>query len=237
MQVADSAKLMYCPCCESVVPVIPQYKVKTQDEAIRITRDRQLAERLQNEYTLESENSTATNAQGSHSDGELTFNSWREYVTAIFSTAPKLSGDQQRGANPNGSTSNVFSYPAEGRCIQESKVESGNLVSQERPQLYSPTIYGNEQKSRSKEEEEATTFLPARVASQQQNLFSCVEKGFSTVFSSMGRLGYGGVEKIEEVDEELLALTNHNLLLREETTNSSEYHRLFDYEDENCQKS
>jgi hypothetical protein len=35
----------------------------------------------------------------------------------------------------------------------------------------------------------------------------------------------------------LLALTNHNLLLREETTNSSEYHRIFDYEDENCQKS
>jgi len=237
MQVADSAKLMYCPCCESVVPVIPQYKVKTQDEAIRITRDRQLAERLQSEYSLENDNSGANNVQSGHSDGELTFNSWREYVTAIFSTAPKPSGNQQSEANPHDSTSKVFSYAAEGRCTQESKEDGGNPVSQVRPQLYSPKIYGNDQSSRSNEEEESTSFLPARVASQQQNLFSCVEKSFSTVFSSMGRFGYGGEEKIEEVDEELLALTNHNLLLREETTNSSEYHRIFDYEDENCQKS
>jgi hypothetical protein len=235
LQVADSAKLMFCPCCEAVVPVVPQYRVKTREEAIRLTRDRQVAERLQNEFILESESSASPTATGDQSDNELTFSSWREYFSAIFSTAPKHSGNQQFGIACNQcSSSRIFSYPAEGRCKQESTADNGKSSSQQRPQqIYTAQIIGNEETGRSNDEEETTSLLPARVANHQQNLFSCVEKSFSSVFSSMGRFGYGEEEKNEEVDEELLALTNRDILLREETTNCAEYHRLLDYEDKN----
>lgn len=50
MQVTESATLMFCPVCQVVSPVIKQHEVLTKDEAIQLTMDRKLAEKLQAEY-------------------------------------------------------------------------------------------------------------------------------------------------------------------------------------------
>ena len=50
MQVTDSATLMFCPVCQVVSPVIKQNEVLTKEEAMQLTMDRKLAEKLQAEY-------------------------------------------------------------------------------------------------------------------------------------------------------------------------------------------
>jgi len=47
MQIANTAQLMFCPCCQSVCPIIRQNAVKTREEAIQLTKDRKMAESLQ----------------------------------------------------------------------------------------------------------------------------------------------------------------------------------------------
>jgi len=49
MQVTDTATLMFCPVCQVVSPVIQQNEVMTKEEAIQLTMDRKLAEKLQQE--------------------------------------------------------------------------------------------------------------------------------------------------------------------------------------------
>jgi len=49
MQVTDTATLMFCPVCQVVSPVIQQNEVLTKEEAIQLTMDRKLAEKLQAE--------------------------------------------------------------------------------------------------------------------------------------------------------------------------------------------
>eukprot|EP00578_Thalassiosira_sp_NH16_P008442 CAMPEP_0181117256 /NCGR_PEP_ID=MMETSP1071-20121207/22412_1 /TAXON_ID=35127 /ORGANISM="Thalassiosira sp., Strain NH16" /LENGTH=802 /DNA_ID=CAMNT_0023201605 /DNA_START=173 /DNA_END=2581 /DNA_ORIENTATION=+ len=49
MQVTDTATLMFCPVCQVVSPVIQQNEVLTKEEAIQLTMDRKLAEKLQQE--------------------------------------------------------------------------------------------------------------------------------------------------------------------------------------------
>jgi len=232
MQVTESAKFMYCPCCEVVVPVVLQNSVKTREEAIRLTQDRQLAEKLQNEFRVQSE--SAAIAASAEQSNELTFSSWREYVSAIFFASPATT-EQQDDRNSQGQSSTMLTYPAQSRSnnsAQQSNTTRASMESvssqQRQPsQLHAAQVYGYEGTSN---DEEAAGLLPARVADPQPNLLSCVEKSFTTVVSSIGRLGYGEEEK--EVDEELLALTNRDMLLREETATSSEYHRLLDYEDD-----
>eukprot|EP00581_Thalassiosira_minuscula_P018359 CAMPEP_0183723136 /NCGR_PEP_ID=MMETSP0737-20130205/14832_1 /TAXON_ID=385413 /ORGANISM="Thalassiosira miniscula, Strain CCMP1093" /LENGTH=761 /DNA_ID=CAMNT_0025953389 /DNA_START=205 /DNA_END=2490 /DNA_ORIENTATION=+ len=53
MQVTDTATLMFCPVCQVVSPVIPQKEVMTKEEAIQLTMDRKLAEKLQAEAYAE----------------------------------------------------------------------------------------------------------------------------------------------------------------------------------------
>lgn len=61
MQVTDTATLMFCPVCQVVSPVIKQNDVVTKEEAIQLTMDRKLAEKLQQEAYAERE--AATNEQ------------------------------------------------------------------------------------------------------------------------------------------------------------------------------
>jgi len=54
-QVTDTATLMFCPVCQVVSPVIQQTEVMTKEEAVQLTLDRKMAERLQNEEYEEQE--------------------------------------------------------------------------------------------------------------------------------------------------------------------------------------
>ena len=55
MQVTDTATLMFCPVCQVVSPVIQQNEVMTKEEAIQLTMDRKLAEKLQAEAYAQNE--------------------------------------------------------------------------------------------------------------------------------------------------------------------------------------
>lgn len=55
MQVTESATLMFCPVCQVVSPVIQQTEVMTKEEAIQLTMDRKLAEKLQAEAYAQNE--------------------------------------------------------------------------------------------------------------------------------------------------------------------------------------
>ena len=46
MQIADMATPMFCPCCQSVVPIIQQNAVRTHEEVKQLMQDWQLVERL-----------------------------------------------------------------------------------------------------------------------------------------------------------------------------------------------
>jgi hypothetical protein len=49
MQVTATATLMFCPVCQVVCPVVRQSEVLTKEQAIQLTMDRKLAEKLQAE--------------------------------------------------------------------------------------------------------------------------------------------------------------------------------------------
>lgn len=74
MQVTESATLMFCPVCQVVSPVVKQTEVVTKEEAIQLTMDRKLAEKLQAEYNSQGLDETVTEGQqqqgGSKKSGE-----------------------------------------------------------------------------------------------------------------------------------------------------------------------
>ena len=65
MQVTESATLMFCPVCQVVSPVVKQSEVLTKEEAIQLTMDRKLAEKLQAEYNSQVMDETVTEGQQS----------------------------------------------------------------------------------------------------------------------------------------------------------------------------
>ena len=121
MQIAGMATLMFCPCCQSVVPIIQQNAVRTHEEAKQLMRDWQLVERLQNEDASEGTAaiSGSATAVASESGRELTFSSWREYVMAIFSTS---GGEEEQRSNWSSWTNmlSLVNFPsiASGACIE-----------------------------------------------------------------------------------------------------------------------
>jgi len=65
MQVTDTATLMFCPVCQVVSPVIQQNEVLTKEEAIQLTMDRKLAEKLQAEAYNQNEGEQSEERGGS----------------------------------------------------------------------------------------------------------------------------------------------------------------------------
>jgi len=71
MQVTESATLMFCPVCQVVSPVIQQTEVMTKEEAIQLTMDRKLAEKLQAEaYAQNEQQGESTSARSSSQEEE-----------------------------------------------------------------------------------------------------------------------------------------------------------------------
>ena len=72
MQVTDTATLMFCPVCQVVSPVIHQNEVMTKEEAIQLTMDRKLAEKLQAEaYEQGGSSSAETGGETKQDEGYL----------------------------------------------------------------------------------------------------------------------------------------------------------------------
>ena len=70
MQVTESATLMFCPVCQVVSPVIQQTEVMTKEEAIQLTMDRKLAEKLQAEAYAQNEQQGESSRSSSRENQE-----------------------------------------------------------------------------------------------------------------------------------------------------------------------
>lgn len=89
MQVTDTATLMFCPVCQVVSPVIQQNEVLTKEEAIQLTMDRKLAEKLQ----AEAYNQQEAGEQGEEASEKGMFAKFFEGIGgAVVDTAESAAG-------------------------------------------------------------------------------------------------------------------------------------------------
>lgn len=91
MQVTPSATLMFCPICGSVSPVEHQSSVMTKEEAIRLSQDRRMAERLQNEEwkqgNNDEEDGDGAKDSGSGEEDGILASLEKRFRTSIFGGA------------------------------------------------------------------------------------------------------------------------------------------------------
>lgn len=96
MQVTPSATLMFCPICGSVSPVEHQSSVMTKEEAIRLSQDRRMAERLQNEEWKQGnddeEDGDEAKDSGSGEEDGILASLEKRFRTSIFGGAAAASG-------------------------------------------------------------------------------------------------------------------------------------------------
>lgn len=119
MQVTGKATLMLCPICRVVSPVVKQNEVLTREEAIQLTKDRKLAEKLQAELNHGKDGVVAEDSAGS-AVSQHQSDSWWNRLSSIVSYGV-ADEDHPRGelgvTRPPGSiTAPVLSqYPAQRR--------------------------------------------------------------------------------------------------------------------------
>ncbi|KAL7467664.1 hypothetical protein ACHAXS_011268 [Conticribra weissflogii] len=227
MQVTETATLMFCPVCQVVSPVIKQNEVMTKDEAIQLTMDRKLAEKLQAEaYASEDEEEGGKGTgkpeegyfaklfgMGSTEDASDTAatkaadNSWWGKFSSIVSYGvaeePKERGDLGV-TRPPGSSSST-SYPGQRRGVStmnHTSVSSARSSSPSRTEEYAgllrPVTDGNEAN------------LPAGRVAEQKPLFSCIYDSVSTAASAAFSTGVGEDDEgnVHGVDSSSLLVTN-----------------------------
>lgn len=224
MQVTETATLMFCPVCQVVSPVIKQNEVMTKEEAIQLTMDRKLAEKLQQEaYASEhgdgredgksQEGYFAKLFGGGGSTVEVpaptssaaASTSWWDKVSSIVSYGVEKTNE--RGdigvSRPPGSPTSA-SYPGERRevnTINHSSIahttSSSPTHHEETRGLLRPVTDGNEAN------------LPAGRVAEQKPLFSCVYDSVSNAASSVFSAGTEDEDgNVYGVDSSSLLVTN-----------------------------
>jgi hypothetical protein len=245
MQISETATLMFCPCCQSVVPIVKQNTVRTREEAILLQRDRKMAEQLQreeNERTRDDVSGVAT-ATGTIINGaeeEISFGSFKEYMSSLFGY-----GDTTKAENAAASSSSqILPYPGAASrpvaSLSSSNQDQAAAAASAGGTLYEASIVGGNdlllEQSNSTDEEER--LLPARVAHQPAHAFSCFETGVvSNLFGKITGKSNGASDDYEQVefDDELLAMTDRDRLGRaDDGPTSTEYTRLLDDDDDNA---
>ena len=100
MQVTDTATLMFCPICSVVSPVQKQSEVNTKEEAIQLTRDRQMAERLQAEINSELDGGGARAGAGrsAAASSGATEKSTTSWIMSQFLPESTSESEQQRSS-------------------------------------------------------------------------------------------------------------------------------------------
>lgn len=218
MQVTGTATLMFCPVCQVVSPVIKQTEVLTKEEAIQLTMDRKLAEKLQAEAydhdgneekekqdegyfsklfgLRESSSGSAVRLSSVTSTG-----SWWDKISNIVSFGvteeSRERGDVRVTLPPGGSSAST--YPGERRGTL-SPVRTDRQ--EESQGLLRPVTDGNGAK------------LPSARVAEPKHLFSCVTDSVSSVASSL--FSTDGGEEDEEgliygVDASSLLMTSAGL--------------------------
>lgn len=238
-QVTATATLMFCPVCQVVCPVIPQNEVLTKEEAIQLTMDRKLAEKLQAEaYASDdteekkksqesgylarlfggAESSAATTTATSPAGAAIgtTTPSWWDKISSIISYGVEEE-HRERGdigvARPpgaSGTASSISTYPGQRRDVTLTPA----TVTGDR----SPTSYRNEETQGLLHPvvvngNEAN--LPAGRVAEQRPLFSCVLDSVSNAASAVFSTGDAHVDEEGNVygidSRSLLAVTERGV--------------------------
>lgn len=227
MQVTETATLMFCPVCQVVSPVIKQNEVMTKDEAIQLTMDRKLAEKLQAEaYASEEEEGggkaeegyfaklfgmggteEASSKSSPATASKTVDDSWWGKISSIVSYGvaeePKERGDLGVTRPPGSSSSS--SYPGQRRGVNtmnHTSISSAGSSSPSRSEEYAgllrPVTDGNEAN------------LPAGRVAEQKPLFSCIYDSVSTAASAAFSTGAGEDDEgnVHGVDSSSLLVTN-----------------------------
>jgi hypothetical protein len=231
MQVTDSATLMFCPICQVVSPVIKQNEVLTKEEAIQLTMDRKLAEKLQAEYDSQGvEDAEAGRGGKSSADDE-------GYLARFFGSGATKYPAPRAGTGPNSKSipappevtdswwdkiSSIVSY---GVAHNDGPKERGELGVTRPPGTAarsSVAIHDRSAPSAGRNEEtrgllspvvvdgDNEANLPAARVAEQRPLFSCVmdsvSSATSALWSSTGERDRDG--NMYGVDASSLLVTN-----------------------------
>ncbi|KAL7490795.1 hypothetical protein ACHAWT_000327 [Skeletonema menzelii] len=197
MQVTGTATLMFCPVCQVVSPVIKQSEVLTKEEAVQLTMDRKLAEKLQAEaYDHDDSNekkeehkdegyfsklfgSSSSNAAAVRSSSVTSTDSWWDKISNIVSYGvseePRERGELGVTLPPG--SSSVSTYPGERRGTLSPAITDGgrDRHGEETQGLLRPVIDGNGNEAN----------LPAARVAEQKPLFSCVADSVSSAASAL----------------------------------------------------
>jgi len=198
MQVTPSATLMFCPVCQVVSPVQHQSAVMTTEEAVRMSLDRKMAEKMQNEeYKQRDEEKTEedegiigklkSSLWGESEQAVLVTNhggkaapdgkqSWGQYITSLMPNA-----NEQPDVPNQGSAEVVI-----GSAARRQQKPSASAQTQA-PKTKPAQINGNEE-----DNVESESLLPGRVA-ESKPLFSCMVEQVSNIL--------GGTPEIPEEGE------------------------------------
>ena len=211
MQVTETATLMFCPVCQVVSPVIKQSEVLTKEEALQLTMDRKLAEKLQAEAYASDEadgtqvkheegyfarlfgggsftESTETTAAASAGGAATTSPSWWDKITSVVSYGvaeeARERGDLGVTRPPGASSSSSFPSQRRENLSPVITVDRSFLNHREETQgLLRPVTDGNEAN------------LPAGRVADHRPLFSCVMDSVSNAASAVFSTGLGSNEE------------------------------------------
>ncbi len=232
MQVTGTATLMFCPVCQVVSPVIKQSEVLTKEEAIQLTMDRKLAEKLQAEaYDHDGSNETkeeakdegyfsnlfgssSSNAAAVKSSSVTSTDSWWDKISNIVSYGvTETEEPRERGelgvTLPPGSSS-ISTYPGERRGTLSPALTDDGGRGEETQGLLRPVIDGNEAN------------LPAARVAEQKPLFSCVADSVSSAASAL----FSNAEGEEDEEGNIYGVDASSLLVTSAGREGGEYSRL-----------
>ena len=210
MQVTPSATLMFCPVCQVVSPVEHQSSVMTKEEAVQMSLDRKLAEKIQNEEW-------ATQAQEEEEDeGFLS-----TFKTAVFGSSSNaatgvLSEEhnalQSRNSNDRAQaqkgwseylSSLISSAPAEeeGPKRHSAEIVVGRKAHplQRASKPAAVNIYGDdsEEIDFSHQGGEQSSLLGPGLVAESKPLFSCMVESMSNMLSGQTEVHNGDLHGVD----------------------------------------
>jgi len=212
MQVTPTATLMYCPVCGVVSPVEHQSSVVTKNEAMQLSLDRLLAEKIQKEEYAA--------ARGGQDEGETEEGFLSGFKASVFGSSSNaatgvpseehqgLTNNTSRNAAKKQSWAEFLASYVPGASVAEeddaNKPRSAEIVVGRKShpkQRSAASIYGGDSEEEvsftgGNEGEQASLLRPALVA-ESKPLFSCMVDSVSTMLTGQSAVPDGKLHGVD----------------------------------------
>ena len=228
MQVTDTATLMFCPVCQVVSPVIQQNEVMTKEEAIQLTMDRKLAEKLQAEAYADQDDEGDEEGERGAEEDEGFFGRMFGLSSSTSTAAPAATSGKAHAAGAQSDTwwdkiSSVVSYgvadegPKDRGDMGVSLPPGAPTAQYPANRRGSPTAAASRSPTHAEETRgllspvvdgnEAN--LPSGRVAESKPLFSCIADSMAGAASALYSTGDGDAEgNVHGVDAHSLLMTN-----------------------------